>query len=103
MVYFDQKVTLLTKALEALFFKSKEMNGLLLATIGKDCQHQLKILKLTELELTGLLVNIYGFMQLLCNLYFEVLVDHKAIEYMVKSKTETLTTRLKALLLKFSE
>ena len=57
----------------------------------------------TELELTGLLVNIHGFMQLLCNRYFEVLVDHKAIEYMVKSKTETPTTRLKTLLLKLSE
>ena len=33
----------------------------------------------TELELTGLLVNIHGFMQLLCNRYFKVLVDHKAI------------------------
>ena len=41
---------------------------------------------ITELELTGLLVNIHGFMQLLCNRYFEVLVDHKAIEYMIKSK-----------------
>ena len=39
-------------------------------------------------------------MQLLCNRYFEVLVDHKAIEYMVKSKTESPTTRLKTLLLK---
>ena len=43
----------------------------------------------TELELTGLLVNIHGFMQLLHNRYFEVLV---------KSKTETPTTRLKTLL-----
>ena len=42
-------------------------------------------------------------MQLLCNQYFEVLVDHKTIEYMVKSKTETLTTRLKTLLLKHSD
>ena len=49
----------------------------------------------TKLELTGLLVNIHGFMQLLCNRYFEVLVNHKAIEYMVKSKTESPTTRLK--------
>ena len=57
----------------------------------------------TELELTGLLVNINGFMQLLCNRYFEVLVDHKAIEYMIKSKTESPTTRLKTLLLKLSE
>ena len=51
----------------------------------------------TELELTRLLVNIHGFMQLLCNRYFEVLVDHKAIKYMVKSKTESPTTRLKTL------
>ena len=42
-------------------------------------------------------------MQLLCNRYFEVLVDHKAIEYMIKSKMESPTTRLKTLLLKLSE
>ena len=57
----------------------------------------------TELELTGLLVNIHGFMQLLHNRYFEVLVDHKAIEYMINSKTESPMTRLKTLLLKLSE
>ena len=57
----------------------------------------------TELELTGLLVIIHGFMQLLYNRYFEVLVDQKAIEYMIKSKTESPTTRLKTLLLKLSE
>ena len=57
----------------------------------------------TELELTGLLVNIHGFMQLLHNRYFEVLVNHKVIEYMIKSKTESPTTRLKTLLLKLSE
>ena len=57
----------------------------------------------TELELTVLLDNIHGFMQLLHNRYFEVLVDHKAIEYMIKSKTESPTTRLKTLLLKLSE
>ena len=57
----------------------------------------------TELELTELLVNIQGFMLLLCNRYFEVLVDHKAIEYMIKSKTESPSTRLKTLLLKLSE
>ena len=58
---------------------------------------------ITELELTGLLVNIHSFIQLLCNRYFEVLVNHKAIEYMIKSKTESPTTRLKTLLLKLSE
>ena len=58
---------------------------------------------ITELELTGLLVNIHGFMQLLCNRYFEVLVDHKVIKYMIKSKTESPMMRLKTLLLKLSE
>ena len=58
---------------------------------------------ITELELTGLLVNIHGFLQLLHNRYFEVLLDQKAIEYMIKSKTELPTTRLKTLLLKLSE
>ena len=62
-----------------------------------------KNLGVTELELTGLLVNIHGFMQLLHSRYFEVLVDHKAIEYIIKSKTESPTTRLKTLLLKLSE
>ena len=57
----------------------------------------------TELELTGFLINIHSFMQLLCNRYFEVLVDHEAFEYMIKSKTESPTTRLKTLLLKLSE
>ena len=55
------------------------------------------------IELTGLLVNIHGFKPLLHNRYFEVLVDHKAIEYMIKSKAETPTTRLKTLLLTLSE
>ena len=58
---------------------------------------------ITELELTGLLVNIHGFMQLLHNRDFEVLVDHKVIEYMIKSKTESPTMRLKTLLPKLSE
>ena len=62
-----------------------------------------KNFSVTELELTGLLVNIHGFMQLLCNRYFEVLVDHKAIEYTIKSKTESPMTRLKTLLLKLSK
>ena len=42
-------------------------------------------------------------MQLLHNRYFKVLVDHKVIEYMIKSKIESPTMRLKTLLLKLSE
>ena len=74
--------------------------------IGYHSKRLLKSAKnfgVTELELTGLLVNIHGFMLLLCNRYFEVLVDHKAIKYMIKSKTESPTMRLKTLLLKLSK
>ena len=67
---------------------------------SKRLPTSVKNLGVTELELTVLLVNIHGFMQLLCNHYFEVLVDHKAIEYMIKSKTETPTTRLKTHVIK---
>ena len=70
---------------------------------SKRLQKSAKNFGVAELELTGLLVNIHSFMQLLCNRYFEVLVDHKAIEYMIKSKTESPMTRLKTLLLKLSE
>ena len=70
---------------------------------SKRLPQSTKNFSVTELELTGLLVNIHGFMQLLHNRYFEVLVDHKAIESMIKSKTESPTTRLKTLLLKLSE
>ena len=89
------------------------MGGTLLQKQGKEwvviSYHSKRLPQLaknfgiTELELTGLLVNIHGFMQLLCNRYFEVLVDHKAIEYMIKSKPESPTTTLQTLLLKLSE
>ena len=57
----------------------------------------------TELELTRLLANIHGFEQKLRYNYFEVIVDHKAIDYMVKSKHQPTTTRLANLLLKLME
>ena len=57
----------------------------------------------TELELTGLLANIHKFEQKLRNNYFEVIVYHKAIDYMVKSKHQPTTTRLATLLLKLME
>ena len=52
----------------------------------------------TELELTGLLANIHGFEQKLNNNYFEAIVDHKAIDYLIKSRHEPTSTRLVTLL-----
>ena len=44
-----------------------------------------------ELELTGLVCNIHGFEHLLKNSYFEVIIDHKAIEYLKRAKYEPTT------------
>ena len=52
----------------------------------------------TELELTGLLANIHDFEQKLNNNYFEAIADHKAIDYLIKSKHEPTSTRLVTLL-----
>ena len=57
----------------------------------------------TELELTGLVANIHGFEQKLRHNYFEVIVDHKAIDYLTKSKHQPTTTRLANLLLKLAD
>ena len=82
---------------------NQENEWVLIGYHSKTLPQSAKNFGVTELELTGLLVKIHGFMQLLHNKYIEVLVDHKAIEYMIKSKTESSTTRLKTLLLKLSE
>ena len=70
---------------------------------SKQLPQSAKNFGITELELTGLLVNIHGFMQLLHNRYLELLVNHKAIKYIIKNKAESPTMRLKTLLLKLSE
>ena len=53
--------------------------------------------RVTESELTGLLANIHSFEQKLNNNYFEAIVDHKAIDYLIKSKQEPTSTRLTVL------
>ena len=56
-----------------------------------------------ELELTGLVCNIHGFEHLLKNSYFEVIIDHKVIEYLKRAKYKPTTRRLSALLLKLQD
>ena len=93
----------LLKVLGGTLFQKQGYEWVVIDYHSKRLPASAKNFGVTELELTGLLVNIHGFMQLLRNQYFEVLMDHKAIEYMIKSKTETPTTTLKTLLLKLSE
>ena len=57
----------------------------------------------SELELTGLVCNIHGFKYFLKNSYFEVIIDHKAIEYLKRVKYKPTTRQLSTLLLKLQD
>ena len=50
-----------------------------------------------ELELFGLVVNIYAFKQLLTNVYFEVFCDHSAIVQILNGKKKLPTRRIQRL------
>ena len=52
----------------------------------------------TELELFGLVINIYAFRQLLTNVYFEVFCDHSAIPQILKGKKKLPTRRIQRLI-----
>ena len=64
--------------------------------IGKEFEHY-------RVRINRIISEHPRFYAMLRNRYFKVLVDHKAIKYMIKSKTESPMTRLKTLLLKLSE
>ena len=52
----------------------------------------------TELELFGLVINIYAFRQLLTNVYFEVFCDHSAIAQILNGKKKLPTHRIQRLI-----
>ena len=52
----------------------------------------------TELELFGLVVNIYAFKQLLTNVYFEVFCDHSAIVQILNGKKKLPTRGIQRLI-----
>ena len=51
-----------------------------------------------ELELCGLVINIASFSHILKRLDFDMIVDYLALAYIIKSKAEPATTRIKILL-----
>ncbi len=53
---------------------------------------------ITELELFGLTINITAFKNYLLHVFVEAYVDHSAIPWLMKAKTETKTTRIFRLL-----
>ena len=53
---------------------------------------------ITELELFGMVINIYAFWQLLSNVYFKFFCDHSAVAYIMNSKKKIATRRIQRLI-----
>ena len=53
---------------------------------------------ITELEMTGILVNMGLWKSIICHCEFDVAVDHAAMAQIMKAKAEPATTRIKCLL-----
>ena len=63
----------------------------------KDYQKQPETIQL-QLEMCGLAINIASFAHLLEKVDFDAIIDHLALKYIIKSKVEPTTTRIKRLL-----
>ena len=70
----------------------------LIAYASKRLPEAAKNYSITELELSGLAINIASFAPLLKRVDFDTIVDHLALTHIIKSKVELATTRFKRLL-----
>ena len=67
----------------------------LIAYASKKLPEAMMGYSITELELCRLAINIASFSHLLKRVDFDAIVDHLAITYIIKSKVESTTTRIK--------
>ena len=70
----------------------------LIAYASKRLPEAAKNYSITELELSGLAINIASFAHLLKRVDFDTIVDHLALTHIIKSKAEPATIRIKRLL-----
>ena len=70
----------------------------LMAYASKRLPEAAKNYSITELEMCGLAINKASFAHLLKRVDFDAVVDHLAITYIMKSKMEPATNRIKRLL-----
>ena len=63
-------------------------------TLPEACMHY----SVTELEMTGLLVNMGLWKSIICHREFDAAVDHASVAQILKAKAEPATTRIKNLL-----
>ena len=77
-----------------------QYEGSALNTVGYNSKKLLKAVQnysVTELELFGLVVNIYAFKQLLTNVYFKVFCDHSVVIQILNGKKKFPTRRIQRL------
>ena len=82
----------------ASLFQIQNGNPILLGYHSKKLHEACMNYSITELEFTGLVINIAAFKTLLLYVDFEVYVDHSALVHIHKAKTEPKTTRIQRLL-----
>ena len=70
----------------------------LITCMSKRMPEAAKNYSITEVEMCGLAINIASFAHLLKRVDFDAVVDHLAIAYIMKSKAEPATNRIKRLL-----
>ena len=78
-------------------YQIQNVTNKILGYTGKRLPHATGIYSITELELLGLCVNVTQFKHLCAKVDFICTVDHLAFTYMMKSKPEPSTARIKRL------
>ena len=82
----------------AALYQFQDNNYYIVGYNSKKLPEAAKNYSITELELFGLVINIYAFRQLLSHVYFECFCDHSAITYILSSKKKIATRRIQKLI-----
>ena len=89
-------------AMGSALYQIQNSKPKLIAYASKRLTEAAKNYSITELEICGLTINIVSFAPLLKKADSDAIVDHLAFVHILKSKAETVTTRIKRLLEVFS-
>ena len=95
-------VTLVAHMLEALYGRSRKATPHLIGYASKTLPQAARNNSVTELEMTGLLMNIHAWRGWTQDTKIDIAVDHKAVVQIMKSKDDPVTDRVKTLIQKLS-
>ena len=94
LLYFDTS----KHATGSALYHVQDSKPKLIAYVSKRMSEAAKNYSITELEISGLAINITSFSHLLKRVDFDAIIDHLAIMCIMKSKMEPATNRIKRLL-----